>query len=215
MIQQLSESEVKIEGVYEPETDTVSYRIFAPHRYGGGGFHKIAGILSGLRMNILAAQICTTADSIVIASFRVTDNDFSGAVPRSRIEDVAMAICDVLTAKKTVESVFRRSSLFRFNKKNPLVIRTEPQISIDNDCSERFTVVDVFASDSQGLLYTLAHTLYDHGLDVQLARIATHIDQVGDVFYVVDRDHGKLEDADRLRKLQSSLLDEIRQLSGN
>lgn len=215
MIQQLNESEVRIEGEYEPETDTVSYRIFAPQRFQQGSFHKIAGILSGLRMNILAAQICTTADGVLIASFRVSDNDFAGTVPVSRIEDVAAAICDVLTGRKTVESVFRRSSLLRFSRKNALVTRPEPQVSIDNDCSERFTVVDVFASDSQGLLYTLAHTLFEHGLQVHLARIATHIDQVVDVFYVVDQQQQKLEDAQQLERLRSSLLQEIRTLSGN
>jgi UTP:GlnB (protein PII) uridylyltransferase len=41
-------------------------------------FHSIAGILSGLRMNILAAQVCTTSNGVVIAYFRVTDNDFTG-----------------------------------------------------------------------------------------------------------------------------------------
>jgi [protein-PII] uridylyltransferase len=213
MIQQLSESEVKIEGAYEPETDTVSYRVFAPVRHERGSFHKIAGILSGLRMNILTAQICTTADSVVIASFRVSDNDFTGAVPESRIETVAAAICDVLMARKTVESVFRRSSLYRMQKKTSLTIRPEPQVSFDNDCSSRFTVIDVFASDSQGLLYTLAHTLFEFGLHVQLARIATHIDQVVDVFYVLDENQAKLEDPERIEQLRASLLEEIRRLS--
>ncbi|MFN8708098.1 MAG: [protein-PII] uridylyltransferase [Planctomyces sp.] len=212
MIQQLTESEVKIEGAYDPETHTVSYRVFAPVRHERGSFHKIAGILSGLRMNILTAQICTTADSVVIASFRVTDNDFSGTVPESRIETVAAAICDVLMARKTVESVFRRSSLYRLQKKNPLTIRPEPQVSFDNDCSDRFTVVDVFASDSQGLLYTLAHTLFENGLHVQLARIATHVDQVVDVFYVLDENQQKLEDPVRIEQLRSQLLEEIRKL---
>jgi [protein-PII] uridylyltransferase len=212
MIQQLTESEVKIEGVYDQDTDTVSYRVFAPVRHERGSFHKIAGILSGMRMNILAAQTCTTADSVVIASFRVTDNDFTGAVPGSRIESVAAAICDVLMARRTVESVFRRSSLYRMQKKNSLALRVPPQVSIDNDCSERFTVVDVFASDSQGLLYTLAHTLFEHGLQVQLARIATHIDQVVDVFYVLDENLQKLEAPERIENLKNSLLEEIRLL---
>ncbi len=215
MIQQLSEAEVKIEGEFDPETVTVSYRVFAPGRFGHGSFHCIAGILSGLRMNILAAQVCTTSNGVVIAYFRVTDNDFTGPVPQSRIEDVAVAIGDVLTAKKTVESVFRRSSLYRFNRKNPVIVRQEPKVGIDNDCSERFTVVDVFATDTQGLLYTLAHTLFNHGLTVHLARIATNIDQVVDVFYVMDEHHRKLEDPERLEKLKSSLLEEIKLLSGS
>ncbi len=213
VIQSLSDSAVKSEGEYEPETATVTYRVFAPLRYSEGAFHKIAGMLSGLRMNILAAQICTTADSTVIASFRVTDNDFSGEVPESRIEDVATAIRDVLTAKRTVESVFRRSSLIRCLRKSQAMTFTEPHVSFDNDCSERFTVVDVFASDRQGLLYMLAHVLHDHGLHVCLARIATHIDQVVDVFYVVDKFQRKLEDPARIADLRTSLLREIRLLN--
>ncbi|RLS38057.1 MAG: [protein-PII] uridylyltransferase [Planctomycetota bacterium] len=215
MIQQLSEAEVKIEGEFDPETETVSYRVFAPGRFGRGSFHCIAGILSGLRMNILAAQVCTTSNGVVIAYFRVTDNDFTGPVPQSRIEDVAVAIGDVLTAKKTVESIFRRSSLYRLNRKNPIIMRQDPKVGIDNDCSERFTVVDVFATDTQGLLYTLAHTLFNYGLTVHLARIATNIDQVVDVFYVLDEHQRKLEDPERLEKLKASLLEEIKLLSGS
>ena len=215
MIQQLSDAEVKIEGEFDPETETVSYRVFAPGRFGHGSFHCIAGILSGLRMNIHAAQVCTTSNGVVIAYFRVTDNDFTGRVPQSRIEDVAVAIGDVLTAKKSVESVFRRSGLYRLNRKNPVIVRQEPKVGIDNDCSERFTVVDVFATDTQGLLYTLAHTLFNHGLTVHLARIATNIDQVVDVFYVMDEHQRKLEDPERIEKLKSSLLEEIKLISGS
>ncbi|MBL8811896.1 MAG: [protein-PII] uridylyltransferase [Planctomycetaceae bacterium] len=209
MIQQLSDADVKIEGEYDAETETVSYRVFAPGRFGRGSFHCIAGILSGLRMNILAAQVCTTSNGVVIAAFRVSDNDFTGPVPHSRIEDVAVAIGDVLTGKKSVESVFRRSSLYRFNRRNPVIIKQDPKVGIDNDCSERFTVVDVFATDTQGLLYTLAHTLFNNGLTVHLARIATNIDQVVDVFYVLDENGRKVEDAEKLEKLRSSLLEEI------
>ena len=214
MIHQLNESEVKIEGEFDAETETVSYRVFAPGRFGRGSFHSIAGILSGLRMNILAAQVCTTSNGVVIAYFRVTDNDFTGPVPQSRIEDVAVAIGDVLTAKKKVESIFRRSGIYRFNRINPVIVRQEPKVGIDNDCSERFTVVDVFATDTQGLLYTLAHTLFNFGLTVHLARIATNIDQVVDVFYVVDEHHRKVENLELLQKLKASLLEEIRLLSG-
>lgn len=215
MIQQLSGAEVKIEGEFDAETETVSYRVFAPGRFGHGSFHTIAGILSGLRMNILAAQVCTTSNGVVIAYYRVTDNDFTVPVPKSRIEDVAVVIGDVLTGKKTFESVFRRSGLYKFNRKVPSLIRQEPKVGVDNDCSERFTVIDVFGTDTQGLLYTLAQTLFNHGLTVHLARIATNIDQVVDVFYVMDEHRRKLEDAEQLEKLKVSLLHEMKLLSGS
>ena len=82
------------------------------------------------------------------------------------------------------------------------------------EASERFTVIDVFANDAQGLLYTLAQTLFNHGLTVHLARIATNIDQVVDVFYVLDEHQRKLEDPERIERLKTALLEEIRGLSG-
>jgi [protein-PII] uridylyltransferase len=210
MIRQLTESDVRIEGLYDAETETVGYRVFAPGKLGQGSFHNIAGVLSGLRMNILAAQVCTTMDGVVIASFRVSDNDFDGDVPPSRIEDVAVAIGDVLTARKSIESVFRRSGLYRFQRNKSAIVKGEPKVGVDNDSSEKFTVVDIFATDTQGLLYTLAQTLFNHGLNVHLARIGTNVDQVVDVFYVLDANGRKLEDPQRVEGLKASLLHEIR-----
>ena len=210
-IRQLSEQEVRIEGTYEEETDTVTYRIVASSRYEGGSFHKISGVLSGLRMDIHGAQSCTTHDGTLIASFRISDNDFMGRVSEYRIQEVCDALSDVLTNKTTVEHIFRRSGLFRL-KKNKVIQPVAPHVSIDNDCSENHTVIDVFAMDSPGLLYTLALVLHQHNLSVQLTRIATNVDQVVDVFYVVDQDGHKVTDGERLHPLWKNLMDELQQL---
>lgn len=210
-IRQLSDTEVRIEGVYDDETDTVTYRIVASSRYEGGSFHKIAGILSGLRMDIHGAQSCTTEAGTLIASFLVSDNDFIGKVAESRIEEVCSSLSDVLTNKTTVDHVFRRSGLFRM-KKDKLIQPVAPHVSIDNDCSEKHTVIDVFAMDNPGLLYTLALVLYQHDLSVQLTRIATNVDQVVDVFYVVDAEGQKITDGERLHPLWKNMMEELQQL---
>ncbi|MCP4509664.1 MAG: HD domain-containing protein, partial [Fuerstiella sp.] len=211
VIQQLGTADVRIEGVYDADTDTVTYRIFASSQYEPGSFHKVSGVLSGLRMNIHTAQSCTTADSTMIGSFLVTDNDFVGNVADDRIRDVCAALVSVLTGKLTVDHIFRRSGLFRFNKKKGIQ-PVPPQVSIDNDCSETHTVIDVFAMDSPGLLHTLALAIYNHGLSVDLTRIATNVDQVVDVFYVVDSDRRKVEDSQRLHPLWENLMHELTEL---
>lgn len=211
-IHQLSETEVRIEGDYDSETDTMTYRIFASSRYEAGSFHKIAGVLSGMRMDIHGAESCTTAEGTMIGSFRVSDNDFTGQVAASRIQEVCDSLSDVLTNKKTVDHVFRRSGLFRLNKKAKVLEPVAPHVSIDNDCSEKHTVIDVFAMDSPGLLYTLALVLYQHDLSVELTRIATNVDQVVDVFYVVDKNGEKVTDGARLHPLWENLMAELQQL---
>lgn len=211
-IRKIAETDVRIEGAYDAETDTVTYRIFASSLNEKGSFHKIAGVLSGLRMDIHGAQSCTTAEGLLIGSFLVSDNDFIGEVAESRIEEVCDALSSVLTNKTTVDHIFRRSGLFRSTKATKVLEPVDPHVSIDNDCSEKHTVIDVFAVDSPGLLYTLALVLFQHGLSVELTRIATNVDQVVDVFYVVDKDGKKVKDRARLHPLWEDLMRELKTL---
>lgn len=166
-------------------------------------------------MDIKDALICTSKRGFVISLFRVEDRNFSGGVPHSRIEDVAVIIGDVLTGRKKVESIFRSSSLIRLLGQRSVITRQAPKVMVDNDCSQQYTVIDVFASDVQGLLFTLAQTIHAHGLTVHLARIATSVDQVVDVFYVLDSERRKLESPDRISELRRSLLEEIGKLSAH
>ena len=212
VIQQLAESEVQINSSYDVESDTVTYRIFAASCYEDGFFYKVAGILSGLRNNIHTAVSCTAADGTIVARFAVTDNDFEGQVPQSRMYNVTAAVTEVLTGKQTVESVFRKSGLFQRTSKHRSMVAIEPKVCVDNDCSDQYTVMDVFAIDAPGLLYTLSRTLYRHELSVRLARIGTKIDQVVDVFHITDRHGSKVTDPIRLEGIINDLLEGIRTL---
>ena len=77
---------------------------------------------------------------------------------------------------------------------------------IDNSTSEHFTIIDVFAFDRMGLLYTITRTLFELGLSVSLAKIGTYLDQVVDVFYVTDQEGRKLHDEGRLHHIRETLL---------
>ncbi len=209
LIQHLRDDEIRYSAEYDAESDTVRYRIIAAAGYENGFFHKVAGILSGLRNNIHTAVSCSAADGTIVAGFVVTDNDFEGMVPENRMEEVFAAVSEVLEGRKSVDSVFRRSSLFTVAGQEKPLVAVDPQVSIDNDCSEQHTVIDVYAMDSPGLLYTLAQTLFQHELAVQLARIATNIDQVVDVFYVTDRNGRKVTDPGRLEWITNDLLQGI------
>ena len=80
------------------------------------------------------------------------------------------------------------------------------QVKIDNNTSDRFTIIDVFTFDRPGLLYAIAKTLYDVGLSVGVARIGTYLDQVVDVFYVTDERTGaKITDEARREEIRQRL----------
>ena len=78
-------------------------------------------------------------------------------------------------------------------------------VHFDNRSSSNWTVIEVIAEDRTGLLYSLAKTLKDAGLQVTVAKINTEGNGVADVFYVADQDGKKLEDEDRLAELEREL----------
>ncbi len=211
-IQKIVDPEVQINFSYDAESDTVTYRVFASSCYEDGFFHKVAGILSGLRNNIHTAVSCSAANGTIVARFAVTDNDFEGEVPQSRMDAVTIAVTEVLTGQRTMENVFRKVGQSQQTSKERSMVAIDPQVCIDNDCSDQYTVIDVFAIDTPGLLYTLSRTLYRHVVTVQLARISTSIDQVVDVFYVTDRYGNKISDPRHLEYIMNDLLEGIRTL---
>jgi [protein-PII] uridylyltransferase len=82
-------------------------------------------------------------------------------------------------------------------------------VHIDNSTSDRFTILDIFALDRRGLLFTIARTLFELDLSVSLAKIGTYLDQVVDVFYVTDRAGTKIGNEQRLQQIAGRLRDAI------
>jgi [protein-PII] uridylyltransferase len=83
------------------------------------------------------------------------------------------------------------------------------RVVFDNSVSSRCTVVDIFTYDRIGLLYDITSTLTALGIDIALSKISTKADQVADVFYIVDRDGGKIPSPDRQEEIRQSLLASI------
>jgi len=198
--------QIQVEGHFDPGTQTVEYRIITHESDVSGCFHKATGVLTAQRLEIASAQICTTPDGFVIDSFRVHDRDFAGEVPAQRIEEIASAMKDTLSGRVHVEELFQRHRRFGASGKLQPISNLPAQVVIDSNSSERFTVIDVFSHDRPGLLYTLSRKIFELGLSVVLAKIATHLDQIVDVFYVTERAGRKLDGPDRLREVQSTLL---------
>ena len=76
----------------------------------------------------------------------------------------------------------------------------KPRVSIDNQTSQRATVIHVTAQDRIGLLYDLARTISSGGYDIEVVLIDTQGRKAMDVFYATGPD-GKLApmEGERLR----------------
>jgi [protein-PII] uridylyltransferase len=173
-----------------------------------GIFSKIAGVMAAKGLQILDAQIMTRPDGIVVDTFHVTDPDYRGAPPADRPASIAETIEQVLKNAETVESLVARSGRLASSRQLP-ANRQPTEVRIDNETSDAYTIIDVFADDRQGLLYVMTHTMFQLGLSVHASRISTRLDQVADVFYVTDQMGGKVEDPARLEAIRLRITDEI------
>ena len=88
-----------------------------------------------------------------------------------------------------------------------------PEIIVDNDIAEDYSVLDVVTGDRVGVLFAITHALHRLGLVIHLAKITTQAHQVLDVFYVTDAEGRKIFDPDRLEYVCETITAELRALT--
>ena len=80
-----------------------------------------------------------------------------------------------------------------------------PFALVDNDASNRFTVIEVNAQDRPALLNELAYALFESKVTVHSAHIATYGERAVDTFYITDLLGSKITSKQRLNGLQKRL----------
>ncbi|MEO6419718.1 MAG: ACT domain-containing protein, partial [Polyangiaceae bacterium] len=97
----------------------------------------------------------------------------------------------------------------RTGSSSPWRERPSPAITtdvvVDDRASPRHTVIEVFAKDRPGLLYTVARTLHELGLTIALSKINTEGTKVADVFYVSELDGTKVVPGERFKMIRDAL----------
>ncbi|NOY69877.1 MAG: [protein-PII] uridylyltransferase [Deltaproteobacteria bacterium] len=184
-----------------PDSDTRRVAICTKDR--PGLFSAIAGVFALNGIEVLDAQIYTWKNNIALDVFTVhppLDLIFEKSCWKKAAEDLRAAILNpavpVMKMLKKAKSGARKTA----------VDKRPSRVVIDNHASSFFTIIEVFTHDSPGLLYRITDTLSRFGLDIMVAKIATKVDQVVDVFYVRDEGGGKLESGDAKTNLKKSLL---------
>ncbi|MBW2592581.1 MAG: [protein-PII] uridylyltransferase, partial [Deltaproteobacteria bacterium] len=182
--------------------DSNTRRVVICARDRPGLFSKIAGVFTLNSLDILAAQVFTWRDNIALDIFEVKAprdlifEDRKWAETEQNLQDVlserldlASLLTDKLFAAKSAKSVFLRPC----------------KIVVDNETSNFYTIIEVHAHDFQGFLYQITDALLRCRLDVWVAKIATQVDQVVDVFYIRDFDGRKVDIPDRIEVIKSEI----------
>lgn len=217
---------VLVEETFDEELGMSEYTVITYDNLTPGIFSKMAGAMAAEGLDILDAQITTREDGIVVNTFQASDPDYAGVPPEDRRASVAETIIRVLKGEETVEQLMSRKTRMHTGHQLP-ASRHATEVQTDNGICDRFTIIDVFADDTQGLLYVITRAIFQLGLSVHAARISTGLDddiqqslrtvgrhQVVDVFYVTDQQGGKIEDHARLDAIRSTITQSIDQFMG-
>jgi [protein-PII] uridylyltransferase len=163
----------------------------------------IAGACASAGANIVDAQIYTTTDGRAldtIAISREYDRDEDEGRRATRIGEM---IEDVLEGKLRLPEVVARRAAGR-GKARPFVV--EPEVIINNQWSDRYTVIEVSGLDRPGLLYELTTAISKLNLNIASAHVATFGERARDVFYVTDLLGAQINAPTRQAAIKSALI---------
>jgi [protein-PII] uridylyltransferase len=169
---------------------------------------QICGVLAANDLNIFSAQAYTREDGIVIDTFQVTNPDGVTEIDTKRRSRIQSQLEKVFGGTTEIRELFENHRA-RWSRKRLPTRKTQTKLSIDNQISDQFTVIDVFAHDEVGLLYRITDGLSDLNLDISTARISTQADRVIDSFYVQHKEFGKISDPDALTLIRAKLLEKL------
>ncbi|MDH2344910.1 [protein-PII] uridylyltransferase [Bradyrhizobium sp. SSUT77] len=161
----------------------------------------IAGACASAGANIVDAQIYTTTDGRALDTISISreyDRDEDEGRRATRIGEM---IEDVLEGKLRLPEVVARRTVR--GKARPFVI--EPEVTINNQWSDRYTVIEVSGLDRPGLLYELTTAISKLNLNIASAHVATFGERARDVFYVTDLLGAQISAPTRQAAIKSAL----------
>jgi [protein-PII] uridylyltransferase len=163
----------------------------------------IAGACASAGANIVDAQIYTTTDGMALDTIAITREYERDEDEGRRADRIAAAI------EKALEGDLRLPDVVA--KRGPAKGRirafaVEPEVTINNQWSNRYTVVEVSGLDRPGLLYEMTATLSKLNLNIASAHVATFGERAVDVFYVTDLMGAKISSPTRNAAVKRALL---------
>jgi len=143
----------------------------------------IAGACAMGGANIVDAQIYTTTDGRALDTISISREFDRDEDEERRAARIAETIEKALRGQlRLPEMVGKRAA----PKGRIRAFAVEPLVTINNQWSHRYTMVEVTGLDRTGLLYEMTATISKLNLNIASAHVATFGERAVDVFYVTD-----------------------------
>lgn len=185
----------------EPDPDRDATRACFVLQDHPGIFSRLAGALALVGANVVDARTYTTKDGFATSVFWVQDAD-GKPYEASRLSRLRTMIGKTLKGEVIARDALKDRDRFKKRERDFIV---PTAISIDNDGSDIYTIIEVDTRDRPGLLFDLTKTLSNNNIYIASAVIATYGEQAVDVFYVKDMFGLKLHNKAKQTRITDAL----------
>lgn len=165
----------------------------------------IAGACATAGANIVDAQIFTTTDGLALDTISISRAFDRDEDELRRGERVAKVIEKALRGEIRLSDAMAEKTKTRSNREKTFPLA--PEVTIDNNLSNQYTVIEVSGLDRPGLLYDLTSALSRLNLNIGSAHIATFGEKAVDSFYVTDLTGLKITSQTRQTAMRRALLE--------
>jgi [protein-PII] uridylyltransferase len=169
---------------------------------------KIFGVMILNNLTISKAQIFTWDDGTVVdvLNVRATDGlSYAEKKWQGLNDQLDLAIEHRMGLSHRLYSKLHST----YGRRSQIVADVSSKVVIDNNTSEIFTVIEVYGRDAPGQLYYMTQTMADFGIHIHKAYIATEVELLINVFYVLDSRGKKLEEGDYCNEIKQGILHSI------
>src|SRR5207248_10290481 len=163
----------------------------------------IAGACANAGANIVDAQIYTTTDGLALDTISVSREFDRDEDEMRRAARIAQGIEKALHGEVRLPDLIAKPAAPKGRIK---AFAIEPEVQLNNQWSNRYTVIEVIGLDRPGLLYELTATISKLSLNIASAHVATFGERVVDVFYVTDLTGAQITSPTRQAAIKRPLL---------
>ncbi len=163
---------------------------------GPGLLAKITGVLYALDVNVHVAQVFTREASVRIAIDTLWIDYRGKPLTAGKKSEVQDGLRHVLLGETGIGALLQQ-------RRKEIKEQAIYSATIDDNASERFSLLEVSAPDERGVLYRLTRIISQLGWNIHAARLSVWGSRARDAFYITGHDGEKVPRADVERLLSA------------
>jgi [protein-PII] uridylyltransferase len=166
-------------------------------------FIQTTGLIDQLGLNVTDARIFTSDRGYAIDTYHILNTSGEPVSDHYQLEEIQTLITRALQSPADESPLLSRPAPRRLRH-----FKVATRVNFQDDPNGQRTIVELFTTDSPGLLSRVGRIFFKQGVQLQNAKIATFGSRAEDVFYVTD-EHGKVLTPEQQNRLRSRLIEDL------